>query len=366
MNAFQWFELLVSLGLQVSLVIGVAWILERWTCAARTKTRIWTACAVSLLGLVAAGLLLPRLRWCDPWSQLGPRQLMLVVDAQHVIGSSLAVIWMFGIGVMLTRWSLRALGMRRFLATCPRLNDHEERTVRAVAGAESLRLGPREVEFRICPPTLGPFCYQLHQPIVCLPRSLVEGDAAELRHVLQHELAHLQTRHPLQLFGHQLTQAVLWFHPLVWISSRRASLAREFVCDDAATADGRSTASYLRTLLRIVELQSLSASGTMSIGQSPSELRLRAGRLVTQDHRAVPRSSGWSIAGVFAVAILASQMWLPTDPLASPNERFSPWPNWSAAVLHTLDLSVRDFEPFDGKLRVHELWEERHEQEGSS
>ncbi len=362
MNSLQWLQFMLSYFLQASLVIGVAWALERWTHAAEAKTRIWTGCFVSLLGLLAAGLLLPRLHWLHPWSRLGPKELLTIANAEHVLGRSLLAIWLCGSCVMLVRWLIRFMAMRSFMRSCSSLAEDDRRRLPNLLPAELLCVNGHLVEFRISPEALGPFCYQLHQPVVFLPRSIVEGDPGELEHVLQHELMHLQTQHPLQLFAQQLVQAVLWFHPLVWISGRRASLVREFVCDDAVTREGASTASYLRTLLRIVEQRSQPQSGTLSIGRSSCELKLRARRLVSSGACSVSRFGSLAAIGVLLVAGLASQIWLPTNPLASPSSCYSPWPSWSAATLHAFNLTVRDFDPFETRLNAHELLEHLEEE----
>ena len=43
----------------------------------------------------------------------------------------------------------------------------------------------------------------------------------------------------------------------------------------------------------------------------------------------------------------------------------SPWPTWSAATLHAMDVSVVDYRPFDGRTQLHELREEKAEGENS-
>ena len=59
MSAIQFLQWIASYAIQAALVIGVAAGLERWSSASTTKTRVWTAGVVSLLGVLAVGLLLP-------------------------------------------------------------------------------------------------------------------------------------------------------------------------------------------------------------------------------------------------------------------------------------------------------------------
>jgi hypothetical protein len=55
------------------------------------------------------------------------------------------------------------------------------------------------------------------------------------------------------------------------------------------------------------------------------------------------------------MGVVASQLWLPTNPLDSSQSLHSPWPTWSAATLHTLNVSVADYQPFDEQTQIHEL-----------
>jgi len=217
----------------------------------------------------------------------------------------------------------------------------------------------RAVDYRISPENFGPFCYQFHRPIIGLPDSLFQGQGNTLQHVVQHELTHLRTNHPLQLFLQRIVQTLLWFHPLVWISSRRAGLVREFVCDDVSTRQSGSTPAYLRALVAVIEERAAPPSSTLAIGRSGVELTTRARRLANQlDAGPSQRSWGYVVA-LMVGALICSQLWLPTNPLASARSRWSPWPTWSAATLFVFDLPVRDFEHFDHRPEFHE-WLEDH------
>jgi beta-lactamase regulating signal transducer with metallopeptidase domain len=357
MSSLQWLQFTLSYALQATFVLCMAWALERWSQASETKTRVWTGCFVSLLGLLTAGLLLPRLHWVQPWSQLSPKSLLTVTTVQDVLGRSLMAVWILGSSIMLARWVFQFWSVRRFIHSCPKIDLKDQKKLETLVKGDLLKPGNRTVEFRASPEDLGPFCYQFHQPIVFLPPSLIHGYQGELQHVLLHELTHLETQHPVQLFAQKLVQVVLWFHPLVWMSAQRANLVREFVCDDAATCDRTSTASYLRTLLHFVEHRSAPQSSTLAIGRTSSELKLRARRLLTQTGYIGSRWKSASCVGVLITALIVSQAWLPTNPLASPRAMYSPWPSWSAAALHTFGLEVRDFETFEPGLQMHELLE---------
>jgi len=354
-NSLQWFQIILSLALQATLLTAVACTVERRCESARVKARIWTCYYLCVLGLLAAGLLLPRAHLANPWQRLGDQDLMRVVTLEQSAALFLLAAWLTGLGYFAIRWVVQFVQLQRFLRSCRVATPAETRLLRSAASAELLESAGRPIEFRICPEELGPFCYQLHQPAVYLPPSLMAGSPSELRHVLQHELTHLQTQHPLQVFMQRVVQTVLWFVPAVWTAGRRASLAREFVCDDAAVGHGASAASYLKTLLRYASKPNTAGNAVLAIVRSPSELRVRAQRLANPAAVAGSRLAGWAPSFVLLASLTASQLWLPTNPLASPKTNFSPWPAWSAAALHTINVSVRDFDQFDSRLQIYEL-----------
>lgn len=279
----------------------------------------------------------------------------MAAEVEAALGRGMLAVWLLGVGVMAARSLMDFVRVQHFIAGCPPCGPALTERLRALVAEEAFIVGGRAVEVRVSPEDLGPFCYQFHRPMVFLPRSLFGDNETDLRHILDHELTHLRTEHPLQLCLQKMAQAVLWFHPLVWISAGRAGLVREFVCDDAATHCGASTASYLRTLLRVVEQRAGSRGAIMTIGRSVGEVRRRAQRLaLVYEAPARPVAVSPPYAVVLAAAAV-SQLWLPTNPLATGRTHWSGWPTWSAATLHALDVPVRDFEPFDDRTQLHEL-----------
>jgi len=74
------------------------------------------------------------------------------------------------------------------------------------------------------------------------------------RAALEHELAHTCRHDGLVRVIEIVVQAVYFFHPLVWLLSRRISEYREMACDDASVAMNRiGPHEYSRQLLRIAQ-----------------------------------------------------------------------------------------------------------------
>lgn len=360
MTATQWLEVVASFSLQVSVVIAACKLLERTISTTSDRCAIWSNCFLCILLMGCAALVLPRLHLIQPWSQLEPHTRLTVSAAQDIIGRLLLAVWCIGMSVSLLRWFVRGRNLRSTLRECERMPDSD---VERLLGQSNIGIdGQQRPIVLISDGTHGPFCWQLHQPIVVLPRFLLEGNHEDLRHVLVHELKHLTTNHPLQLFWQHLVQVTCWFHPAVWNAASRASLLREFTCDEAAANNGANSAAYLRTLLRIVERcernQNASAIG---FGKSPSEIVLRARRLV--DISKAPRNAaGRPAMGrktatciLLGLAGLMSLVWIPSDPLASPRSLWSPWPRWTAKAAHCFDCNLRDYEQYDRRSQLFEI-----------
>jgi len=54
-NSLNWFQIIISLSLQATLLTALACAIERRCNAAQVKARIWSCYYLGLLGLLAAG-----------------------------------------------------------------------------------------------------------------------------------------------------------------------------------------------------------------------------------------------------------------------------------------------------------------------
>jgi beta-lactamase regulating signal transducer with metallopeptidase domain len=357
MNSSLAFEIAISLCFQVTLVVATCAGLQRRLADARWACRLWTVCFVSIIAIIVAGLLLPHRRLFS-FPDMAFRETMLaVVTWQGRIGIALLSVWAIGVIVFLTRRALLCWRLMRFLKYRCAVLPSEEILARLNldCGPETLLLSSAEIK--------GPFCWQLHRPTIVLPESLVAEDDTTLRHVLLHEIEHLRTRHPMQHFLQGVCSTVFWFHPAVWIAARHAELTREFLCDEVAAIACGKFSAYLRTLARVAErCSSVSCTnaprGTLAFGNQKSSLIRRSDRIVdlAQNHRNQSSIRPLiAVAGLVIAVAVIQQVWLPTNVLASTRSDWSPWPTWTAKALHnSLDISVRDFEPFEDRVQIHE------------
>jgi len=359
MTASQWLEVLMSYSVQVVIVTVACAVLERTLLQSADRCTLWSMCFFSVLLLGCAALLLPRLHLIQPWSRLHPRTLLSITAAQSIIGKSLVAIWCIGASVATLQWILRGHLLRRTLRRCELMSDREAQKHfgSMLPDAPGYKLPHLLISDEID----GPFCWQLHEPTVVLPRFLLEGSQDDLQNVFRHELEHLRTNHPLQLFFQNLAQVVCWFHPAVWRAGARASLLREFTCDEAAAASGSNTAGYLRTLLRIAERHEKKQNkSAMSFVRQPSEIVLRARRLVNLANES-QLPARWMLGKKTAMSVLlvltliAYLVSIPCDSLASSRSFWSPWPTWTAQSIHCFGITLRDYEKYDPRSQVFEI-----------
>ncbi len=357
MDSMQSLEVASSLSMQLAVVVTATIVLQHWLGDARAACRLWTLCFVGVLGLIGAALLLPHRRIFDfPIS--GDAQVMLLVfRCQTAIATTLLMIWATGVFVLITRRLWLSFQLSQFLS-----DQCVELDVAVWRGRFGLDFA-RRTRLLVSDKIHGPFCWQLHRPTIVLPRELLSEDEATLRHVLLHEVSHLQTSHPMQHFLQGVCSIIFWFHPAMWFAARDADLTREFLCDEvAATASGKISA-YLRTLAKVAEYSGSKPDvevprGTLAFGNQKSALLKRSDRLVRlaghadQPHR-------WrclaATTGLLLLIVVVQQLWLPTNVLASSRSQWSPWPTWSANLCHdAFGICVRDYESFEARSQLHE------------
>ncbi len=358
MTSSQFLELVVSLSLQVAFVVIVTHWLGRLVKDTRKQCHLWTVCFVALLGLILGAILLPHLRLFPPLASIDSPHAATMVSVETEIGHLIFYVWIIGAFVSLLLFAVRSLQASLFLKTCQPVDDDDQILAGHVGFQrfqKSHRKPNQDVQLLTSRRISTPFCWQFHKPYIVIPEFLMGFDRQELDFVIQHELEHLKTGHPLQLFLQHIIEVIFWFHPMVWWASYQAALSREFACDEAAINSPKDIATYLKTLLTIVEYstsKSIESPTSLTFVRSKAMLTKRARRLA-QSTSINKLSNRFEIKGAVAsmslviLAISIAFVWLPVDVLASPQSRWSPWPTWSAGVLHDFGLTAPDFDTYN-------------------
>lgn len=162
----------------------------------------------------------------------------------------LLALWAVGLVVLLGRLSLGGWLVRR-IVRCARPLDTPEWTHLFYEAADRLDL-PRAPALLMSDRMPMPFASGLARPAIVLPENAAEWSERRRRMVLCHELAHVRRRDLLLNVIGRLACAVYWFHPLVWIASRRLRAEAERAADDMVLRLGTRASEYAEHLLQIV------------------------------------------------------------------------------------------------------------------
>ncbi len=158
-------------------------------------------------------------------------------------------IWMLGcmLGMVRLTWLQLALARLRDQAAPPATEIQQ--LAAQVRTALKLR---REIQIRTTGAIASPFVCDLSRPTILLPRTLVQSlTPAELRAVLNHEMAHIRHHDLAWCVAWQWLRAFCWFHPLVWSVPAAHNLACEQEADRVASAQMPESDSYGRLLARL-------------------------------------------------------------------------------------------------------------------
>jgi len=199
----------------------------------------------------------------------------------------ITVSYLVGLSIMLARVCMALWGgsqLRRYAVPV----DEPEllRSIQDAVGRLRMRSAP-VVAF--CRRISAPVVIGVVRPMILLPVTFPTGlTSDQVRVLITHELVHIRHYDHLVIVLQRMIESVLFFHPAVWIASRRLSLERELVCDDMVLAGGEQRVHYAQSLLRAAEVgllgsQRPKAETPLALGATndkPSRLRMRILRLL--------------------------------------------------------------------------------------
>jgi len=169
------------------------------------------------------------------------------------------------------------------------------------------------------------------KPVVLLPVGLATAmTPQQIEAILAHELAHIRRHDYLVNLLQSLAETLLFYHPLVWVISRRIRIERENCCDDLALAAGAEKVCYAESLLHVVRYSAASrrplAAVALGAASRPSALRKRITRLLGRGEQGRGLRGSWPLAAAFLAVALAAACFLsctqqprgPAQPTAQP------------------------------------------------
>jgi bla regulator protein BlaR1 len=342
-------ESLLAVSVQVTILILIAAWFERRT-AAHRRDRLWHVAHVLALCVILQSLLLPHLRWSSPPRLVAAEWLASWQVAWSALAGPIVWIVLAGIVIRTVFVVVASLRSRRSLHNSVEL---PELTQAVRAEYPQSVFTRRHGVVRLANGRAGSHCWHWQSPVIVLSRRARELPHDCQRMILRHELAHLEAGHPLRVFVERCVGALLWFHPLVWWSARRAELAREAHCD--APLNSAEASTYLSALLALTQPAADDALA-VQLGLAFSRDRsLLQQRLALLTETTIPSPFGRRAAPILvAMTILLGLLaWPPVNPQASARSSWSPWPTWTASALQCVGVSARDYETDAHRLRRH-------------
>jgi len=255
-----------------------------------------------------------------------------------------ALAWLAGTLLVAGRVLLAQFIALVFRLRCRRIDDADLR-----ARAERIRntLGIRRLVSLIeNKRAIAPFTFGTLRPVIVLPRRFMETFTLEQQDVaLLHEMAHIAGFDSAWRSVSDLTVAVFWWHPLVWLARRELAHASELAADESSLLlhDGPGRlAECLVACAKELRRPALTTWLGMDGGGFRSALGQRVTRLLQlKPGCKIARGVPWYLR-VIAPALGALVLWagiaVALKPL-NPNT-----PNWRSSILGTA-LAAAEIKP---------------------
>lgn len=162
----------------------------------------------------------------------------------------IAAIWLAGALVVLLRLALGTWRVEQIARDSARVEDGvwlslAQRLANRLGVTRPLTLLRGE---RLAVPVTWGIVY----PAVLLPQEADTWSEERRRFVLVHEMAHVKRFDALTQLLAQISLAVFWFDPLVWLAAHQMRVEREHACDDYVLRDGTTPSLYAGELLEMV------------------------------------------------------------------------------------------------------------------
>ena len=171
----------------------------------------------------------------------------------------------------------------------------------------------------------------LFRPVILIPESARSWDAPDREAALLHELSHIKRADRRTQALAQLSCALYWFNPLVWIAARALGRERERACDDEVLRAGIRPSAYASLLLDLARARQTWTAAALGMARpSTIEGRLLAILASDVDHGSVGggrrtltarRSTRWLVLAGSMVVVAAALGAQPRQPSSQDSPR---------------------------------------------
>lgn len=223
-------------------LVGVAllltWALRRASASTRHQLRALTILA--LLALPLLSLLLPE--WASP-TETRDVPATATADISALVLGYAAVV-----GLLVLRLMICLVGALRLLQTAQPAPAELQAQVAPLARQLGIE---HSVTLSL---TRGVPVPMTAAQTILLPPDALHWSAARLDAVFRHELAHIRRRDWYLLALAELTAALHWANPLVWVLLKSLRAEAELAADDLVLTSGVAPADYASHLLEVAAL----------------------------------------------------------------------------------------------------------------
>ncbi|HYE90921.1 MAG TPA: M56 family metallopeptidase, partial [Terriglobales bacterium] len=225
-------------------------------------------------------------------------------DGPDGLPGTLAAAWLAGAGLILLRLAVGTAGVWRLAARSRRVLDAGWL---ALAHELAARVGISRPLTLLRGESLAlPVTWGVVYPVVLLPADADSWDDEQRRYVLVHEMAHIRRFDALTDLVGQVTLAIFWFNPLVWLAVSRMRAERERACDDYVLRAGTTPSRYASDLLAMIRSIGLPerrspAFGALAMARR-SEFEGRMVAILDDEANRKPLSRGGLAGGAVAAA----------------------------------------------------------------
>lgn len=192
--------------------------------------------------------------------------------------------------------------------------------MRSARRIQTIREGKRVIQVLISDKISMPMTYGLLPNKIIVPPIWEQWKPACRQMILNHEIAHIKRRDGLMQFFQIVVQAIYFFHPLVWLLTRKMNELREMACDDMSIGQEKSSSvEYSRYLVEIAENMVQTEIGCSSASALIRQKNELLNRVKYQMEETMKSRHKWRI-GVFCLLMLsmAALSWTKGKPDMKP------------------------------------------------
>jgi TonB family protein len=169
----------------------------------------------------------------------------------------------------------------------------------------------------------GPITFGVWRPVVIVPPSVLDMDAALQEAIVAHELLHVRRRDWLSVIGEEVIRSVFWFHPAMWWLISRIQLSREHVVDETVIRLTASRDAYVEALLAVARAPMPAVPAPAPFFLRRHLLKKRVAQILqetTMTTRQLIASASISAVAVMAAAALVTRSF-PLEAHTPPQEK---------------------------------------------